>query len=359
MDYRSLIRSQYMTQDKDKLVMDTERTAHDINLTGGGVMFLPDDVNTLETKNGTFLDTLSFVRSNLKREVEILGRNSPKITYADKDLNPGFPILTVAQGKKFDAIMESIKAKDPGTYGHCIRVGESAKQLCDFLKKGDRFAEQMLLAGYVHDAGKIMISDSILNSPTRLTDEQYEEIKRHTVNGEKLLSGMPKYMQEAARMHHDSFYPDRNGYPDPNIHRYGIPEPARIIAVCDVFDALAHTRSYKQGFSLEHSYNELLPERRLDPDLTVAFIQMQFEQERNNTSTIGKDIENLVDKYKEWTIDATGAELYARLREDNLFSLIAQTDPDLNRTVISSWEIIENEELSMDVIDDPDTYESR
>lgn len=109
----------------------------------------------------------------------------------------------------------------------------------------------------LHDVGKINIPDGVLNKPGKLTDEKYAIIKTHTTAGKKIMEHAistvkgDSYLKEARNMaayHHERW--DGKGYPE-GLHGEVIPLSARIMAVADVFDALASPRVYKPAFPLE------------------------------------------------------------------------------------------------------------
>ncbi len=115
-------------------------------------------------------------------------------------------------------------------------------------------------ASALHDVGKITISDSILLKPGRLTNEEYEIMKSHTVNGCEILKKMPadwdeQYMKismEICRYHHEKF--DGKGYPE-GLSGNAIPISAQIVSVADCYDALVSKRVYKDAYSCDEAYN--------------------------------------------------------------------------------------------------------
>ena len=119
-------------------------------------------------------------------------------------------------------------------------------------------------ASALHDIGKISISDSILNKPGRLTEEEFEEIKTHTVIGVNMLSDLPIEQQEAplvkvaseiCRWHHERY--DGKGYPD-GLKGEEIPIAAQVVSLADVYDALISERCYKKAYSYKKALNMIL-----------------------------------------------------------------------------------------------------
>lgn len=139
-----------------------------------------------------------------------------------------------------------VEARDPYTGGHLWRVSRYARLLADQAGCSDAEAARVGLGGFLHDLGKIGISDAILRKPGRLTDEEYAVIKTHPDVGLRMLAGHPlaALVQDAIHLHHER--PDGKGYPQ---GRSGanIPEIAQIVGICDAFDAMTSSRPYRSG----------------------------------------------------------------------------------------------------------------
>lgn len=123
--------------------------------------------------------------------------------------------------------------------------------------------ELIASASPLHDIGKITISDVILLKPGRLTAEEFERMKAHTVNGWELLQSLgdmwdEEYREvsyEISRSHHERY--DGNGYPD-GLEGEDIPISAQLVSVADVYDALVSPRVYKKPFSTKMAYEMIL-----------------------------------------------------------------------------------------------------
>ena len=164
--------------------------------------------------------------------------------------------------------------RDPETGAHIQRMAYYSRLIAGRLGLSTELQELILQAAPMHDVGKIGIPDYILLKPGKLTPEEYNAMKRHTVIGHELLSGSEsKVLQTAAVIavsHHERY--DGAGYP------YGmrgetIPLLGRIVAVADVFDALTSVRPYKDAWSLERSEAYLRESRggHFDPVCVDAF----------------------------------------------------------------------------------------
>jgi putative two-component system response regulator len=154
-------------------------------------------------------------------------------------------------------------------------------RLCERLAReiGLSIVEADLLrhASALHDVGKVGIPDQILLKPARLDPAEWAKMKTHTTIGASILSGsksaLVQMAEEIARSHHERW--DGSGYPE-GLKGDDIPLPARICAVCDVFDALLSPRPYKEAWPLANVIRELATLRgtHLDPALVDAFLPL-------------------------------------------------------------------------------------
>ena len=144
-----------------------------------------------------------------------------------------------------EALAHTIDAKDRYTNGHSFRVARYSRMLAEELGLSKQEQEDIYYMGLLHDIGKIGIPNSIINKPSRLTEEEYEIVKKHPVYGYEILSeikSMPE-LSTGARCHHERL--DGSGYPD-GLSGEQIPYMARIIAVADSYDTMTSNRSYRQ-----------------------------------------------------------------------------------------------------------------
>ncbi len=176
-----------------------------------------------------------------------------------------------------------LDARDPYTAGHSERVAQYARAIAQRIGMEAAECEELYKAALLHDIGKIGIVDDVLRKPTRLTQEEYTDIKLHTVIGADILSNMePKpAMRKAvatARSHHERL--DGSGYPDA-LKGEDIPLFARIVGVADAFDAMTTTRSYSVGMPLKEAAEELVrcKDRLFDARLVDAFIEILEESD--------------------------------------------------------------------------------
>ncbi|MBR6328541.1 MAG: response regulator [Lachnospiraceae bacterium] len=173
-------------------------------------------------------------------------------------------------------LADAIDAKDTYTNGHSGRVAKYSWEIAKRFGYNDHHLKEIYMMGLLHDVGKIGIPDSVINKPTKLTDEEYDQIKNHPVLGARILSNiteMPK-LSTGARWHHERY--SGGGYPD-SLSGTDIPEEARIIAVADAYDAMTSHRSYREIFPQEKVREEIKGGRgtQFDPifaDIMLAMI---------------------------------------------------------------------------------------
>jgi putative nucleotidyltransferase with HDIG domain len=169
-------------------------------------------------------------------------------------------------------LAETIEKRDPYTGGHTKRVMEYSLAIGRALALTGEDMTRLKLSAILHDVGKIGVSDSVLLKPGRLTDEEFEEIKKHTVYGAEILNHIKqfKHIIPGVKQHHEKY--DGKGYPD-GLKGDEIDITARIIAVADSFDAMTSNRPYRQGLSLDTAFEELRKHAgaQFDPDIVSAF----------------------------------------------------------------------------------------
>lgn len=191
------------------------------------------------------------------------------------------------------AIADLVENRDTDTGTHIKATSYYAKLITDGIIShklysdimNDKFAYLVEKSAPMHDLGKIAISDDILKAPRRLTDDEFEIMKTHTVEGCKIIHHIyenietPEYIECAANIakyHHERW--DGTGYPEGLIGE-AIPLEARIMAVADVFDALVSRRCYKDAYPLSEAFEEI--ERgagtQFDPKLVEIFIEYKKE----------------------------------------------------------------------------------
>jgi PAS domain S-box-containing protein/putative nucleotidyltransferase with HDIG domain len=171
--------------------------------------------------------------------------------------------------------------RDDDTYEHTERVARTAAVLTGLLGLSEEHVTLMRQAAPLHDIGKLGISDTILLKPGKLTEEEVETMRLHASLGAQILSGsgsdVLQLAERIALTHHEWW--DGSGYPR---HLKGgeIPQCGRIVALADVFDALTHSRPYKDAWPVDRAVDEIHRLRgcQFDPEVVEAFDQVDAEQ---------------------------------------------------------------------------------
>ena len=171
--------------------------------------------------------------------------------------------------------INKIKEKDEVTYTHSLNVSMLCYEFSLFLSKSQAFAEEMKVAGLLHDIGKLDIPDEVLNKPGKLTDKEYEIMKSHTIYSKSYLRETSDIVRNVAWGHHLSF--SGGGYPDATLSGFNIPEECRIAAICDVYDALTAKRQYKEPMTSSEALGLMSNFKQLDPELFEKFKRMMEE----------------------------------------------------------------------------------
>jgi putative nucleotidyltransferase with HDIG domain len=172
--------------------------------------------------------------------------------------------------------LSKIKNEDKYTSEHCMRVGVLSIAFGRFLGFPEPDLELIGLAGMLHDVGKIKTPPEILNKPGKLTPEEYEIMKQHSVLGKNILEemdGIEQLIVDTAHLHHERV--DGKGYPEKldatMLHKF-----IRMISVVDVYDAITSDRCYQRGKSAFEALKILFGEtdKHFDKKLVEAFIRM-------------------------------------------------------------------------------------
>lgn len=194
------------------------------------------DLRSTSLSLGVVAYFLCFTALNHKSEVKALNNN---FSETEQQLTRQMIDQTI------ETLAFTIDAKDNYTRGHSFRVAKYARQIARLDGKSEEECRSIYITGLLHDIGKISISDSIINKPGRLTEDEFSQIKKHPANGAKILGKMKNFpmLLEGAKYHHERY--DGKGYPE-GIKGTDIPEMARIIAVADAYDAMTSHRSYRK-----------------------------------------------------------------------------------------------------------------
>lgn len=174
--------------------------------------------------------------------------------------------------------MLTVRAKDPATHDHCVRVSKGSRILARAAGLDEYQQRLCEFAGLFHDIGKIGVPDNILNKPGKLTDQEFDVMKSHPEVSVQILEPLAKVafyqnLIPGVLHHHERF--DGKGYPD-GVMGENIPLEARVILVADTYDAMTSTRAYRKGLPPEVAYKELkeFAGRQFDPKLVDVFLSV-------------------------------------------------------------------------------------
>lgn len=186
-------------------------------------------------------------------------------------------------------LLNTITAKDNYTGEHPKRVTSYCRLFAKFLELDDISTDNLLKAASFHDVGKIGIPDSVLLKEGKLTDEEYDTIKLHPVIAANIfsVSDIFKDIVPIIKHHHERY--DGNGYPD-KLKGENIEYLARVLSLCDSFDAIVSRRPYKDERSIQSALEEIkrCSGTQFDPNLADKFIVLV----NNNINDIQSIIDN-------------------------------------------------------------------
>ena len=247
------------------------------------VIFLTADENQESETRGLELGAMDFIKKPFVPEVLVLRvRHTIELVRLQRNLEAEVEKKTqeneVLSLHVVQTLAQAIDAKDTYTNGHSGRVAEYSKEIAKRYGYSVKQQDELYMMGLLHDVGKIGVPDAVINKPGRLNDEEFEQIKKHPVLGDKILKKireMPK-LAIGARWHHERY--DGTGYPD-GLAGKDILEEARIIAVADSYDAMTSNRSYRGFLPQEKVREEIEKGKGTQFDPVFADIMLQIMDE--------------------------------------------------------------------------------
>ena len=235
------------------------------------------DIQGYCEKSDKFDQLLLLVESGIKAVAQM-----NLIRKINTELKDTYDKLEKAYMESVETLRYTVEAKDTYTRGHSDRVSEYSVLLGRKLGLSDQDVNTLKIGGLFHDIGKIGVPDSILLKNSKLTDDEYSEIKNHPTIGAHILSNATifKDVLPVVKHHHERY--DGNGYPG-KLKGEEIPLVARIAAVADSFDAMTSRRTYRDSMDLDFVKTEI--ERckgtQFDPSCADAFLDIlnnEFEK---------------------------------------------------------------------------------
>jgi putative nucleotidyltransferase with HDIG domain len=203
--------------------------------------------------------------STLRRQTDQLRKRS-------KDLMAAYAKLEESSLEAIESLNATVEAKDPYTAGHSQRVQRIAVAIGEELELPKDRLDPLRLGALLHDIGKLRVPDAILTKPARLTDEEYDVIKRHSEDGAHIVGkfGPLRATMPMIRHHHERW--DGRGYPD-GLGEDEIPLEATVVGLADAWDAMTTVRPYKRALKLEEAFTEVRNGRgtQFAPEVVDAF----------------------------------------------------------------------------------------
>ena len=217
------------------------------------------------------------------------------------------------------SLAQTIELKDPSTKGHCDRVAVFALMIADAMGIAKETKRQIKYGSWLHDCGKIGVSEFILNSVNRLTDPEFETMKMHTYWGADVAE--KAHLSEVARniIHHHHERYDGTGYPA-GLSGESIPIETRIVSVADIYDALTMDRPYRKGYPCPVARDMIraLSGTSLDPEIVRVFLAVVPEGPLPSSDELSAQ-NDLIAAQKELSISALGgAGLGLGIRADTI-----------------------------------------
>jgi putative two-component system response regulator len=211
-----------------------------------------------------------------EQEVELLQALADSTAVAMENLD----VYQQLEEERLEALRRLARVaeyRDDSTHEHTERVAHTAQLLSKKLQLSESEISLIRQAAPLHDIGKLAVPDAILLKPGKLTTEEFDQVREHAAVGASILTGSSSAVlclaEEIALTHHEWW--DGSGYPA-GLKGDSIPVSGRIVALADVFDALTHTRPYKEAWPLTKAVREIrnLAGRQFDPRIVDLFYEL-------------------------------------------------------------------------------------
>ena len=250
---------------------------------------------------------LAKIYKNTKEQKEELGLANKQLKKYAQDLRKTISTLQTVNKELQDAYYDTIhrlvlavEYKDKFTGSHIMRMSRYSALLAKKIGLPTQDVLNIFYAAPMHDVGKIGIPDTIISKPSKLTTNEFDIIKRHTVIGAEILdkskSNILMIARQIALSHHEKW--NGEGYPH-GLEKNAIPLSARIVALADTFDVLTSKRSYKEPYPVSVAFEIIKNERgkHFDPDVVDIFeknleelIKVNSALDANNASAAILDV---------------------------------------------------------------------
>ena len=219
----------------------------------------------------------------IKRRETALQRSRDAFLNMLEDISDSYKELEKLFLGLTQVMVNAIDAKSPWTRGHSVRVAEYATQIGREMGLEDEEVDNLRIGGLLHDVGKIGTYDYLLDKPERLSDDEFDVIRKHPVQGAKILQNIEQLAEVIPSIlyHHERI--DGRGYPQ-GLKGEAIPLGARILHVADSFDAMLADRPYRPSPGKEYAVAELRKwsGTQFDAEVVEAFLRVLARRTVNN-----------------------------------------------------------------------------
>ena len=228
------------------------------------------DIQGYCEKSNKFDQLILLIESGIKsiKQMNEIKRINEELSEAKEQLEKAYL-------ESIETLRYTVEAKDPYTKGHSDRVAEFSVLIGEKIGLSEEELKTLRIGGLFHDIGKIGIPDSILLKQSKLTDDEYSEIKHHPQIGTHILSNATIFADiiPVVKYHHERF--DCRGYPE-NLAGENIPLLARITAIADSFDAMSSRRTYRNSLDMETIIDQIVQNKgtQFDPKLADIFLDI-------------------------------------------------------------------------------------
>ena len=228
------------------------------------------DIQGYCEKSDKFDQLLLLIESGLKsvEQMNVIKNINEKLSESNE-------LLEKSYLESIEILRRTVEAKDVYTRGHSDRVSKYSLLIGEKLNLSEAEMKTLRIGGLFHDIGKIGIPDAILLKDTKLSDDEYSEIKNHPTIGVHILANATIFADiiPIVKHHHERY--DGKGYPS-QLKGEEIPLLARIAAVADTFDAMTSRRSYRNALDLDYTKKEIekCSGSQFDPTIAKIFLDI-------------------------------------------------------------------------------------